>query len=154
MPWPSSRQNNPLFLKTTQPDPGLKFHYMVHSALDAIEEKGMTPKKWIFFAKRQGLPGCPFGLIVALSHHVALVSSLTKLNSENREAFLGLLCPADEYRVSVLLVPCLCGWLGVLSHAVRCLSCRYGYMTNTKVKFVLVVDDQRTKDQDVRTVSS
>jgi len=33
-------QNSPLFIKTFVPDTGLKFHYIVHSSLDVIEERG------------------------------------------------------------------------------------------------------------------
>lgn len=39
-------QNNPLYLEAFQTkgkqEDALKFHYIVHCALDAIEEKGMT----------------------------------------------------------------------------------------------------------------
>jgi len=34
------QQNNPLFIKTLSPvDDEVKFHYMVHASLDAVEEK-------------------------------------------------------------------------------------------------------------------
>lgn len=33
------------------------------------------------------------------------------------------------------------------------LSCRYGYLTNTKVKFILVTTDLDVRDADVRNVS-
>lgn len=39
-------QNNPLYLEAFQnkarPEDALKFHYIVHCALDAVEEKGMA----------------------------------------------------------------------------------------------------------------
>ncbi|ELR20959.1 uncharacterized protein ACA1_279410 [Acanthamoeba castellanii str. Neff] len=37
--------NNPLFLQSfeeTQPDEDLRFHYIVHTSLDMIEEKSMA----------------------------------------------------------------------------------------------------------------
>jgi hypothetical protein len=33
------KSNSPLFIKTFVPDTGLKFHYIVHSSLDVIEER-------------------------------------------------------------------------------------------------------------------
>lgn len=34
------QQNNPLYIKTLYPvDDEVKFHYMVHASLDAVEEK-------------------------------------------------------------------------------------------------------------------
>jgi hypothetical protein len=34
------QQNNPLYIKTLSPvDDEVKFHYMVHASLDAVEEK-------------------------------------------------------------------------------------------------------------------
>ncbi len=39
-------QNNPLYLKAFLPlaeEDSLKFHYIVHCALDAVEEKGAKP---------------------------------------------------------------------------------------------------------------
>ena len=47
--WPSScdsLQNNPLYLEAfyiTSQDETLRFHYIVHCALDAVEEKGVCP---------------------------------------------------------------------------------------------------------------
>ena len=35
-----SQQNYPLYILTTSPQPELKFHYIVHTCLDVIEEKG------------------------------------------------------------------------------------------------------------------
>ena len=36
-------QNYPLFIHTVYPEPELKFHYIVHTCLDVIEEKGVYP---------------------------------------------------------------------------------------------------------------
>jgi hypothetical protein len=37
------QQNNPLYIKTLSPvDDEVKFHYMVHASLDAVEEKVST----------------------------------------------------------------------------------------------------------------
>jgi hypothetical protein len=33
-------QNNPLYLRTFPDEEHLKFHYIVHCSLDAVEEKG------------------------------------------------------------------------------------------------------------------
>jgi len=40
-----SRKNNPLYLKTFVKDGALKFHFIVHSALDVVEEKGKKSEK-------------------------------------------------------------------------------------------------------------
>uniref|UniRef100_G1QDV8 Trafficking protein particle complex 2 like n=1 Tax=Myotis lucifugus TaxID=59463 RepID=G1QDV8_MYOLU len=60
----------------------LKFHYMVHTSLDVVDEK---------------------------------ISAMGKALVDQRELYLGLLYPTEDYKV-------------------------YGYVTNSKVKFVMVVD--------------
>ncbi|KAH8946385.1 hypothetical protein BDL97_12G091700 [Sphagnum fallax] len=87
------QENNPLYLQSfIDGDDALKFHYIVHSSLDIIEEKVNNPKK----------PG-------------------VSLN----ETYLGLLYPTEDYRV-------------------------FGYLSNTKIKFILVTTDQDVRDADVR----
>jgi hypothetical protein len=88
------QQNNPLFLQRYLPQHQLqhhqkfnaldevKFHYMVHASLDAVEEKVL----------------------------------LRRTPGEVPELYLGLLYPTEEFRV-------------------------YGYITNTHIKFVLVLDE-------------
>ena len=44
-------QNNPLYLEACKPasdEEVLKFHYVVHCALDAVEEKGKTLNRPLF----------------------------------------------------------------------------------------------------------
>ncbi|XP_031561998.1 trafficking protein particle complex subunit 2-like protein [Actinia tenebrosa] len=57
------------------------------------------------------------------------VSSLTKSSNDPRELYLGLLYPTEDYKV-------------------------YGYVTNTKVKFVVVVETANTslRDNEIRTM--
>eukprot|EP01134_Creolimax_fragrantissima_P001534 CFRG1534T1 len=69
------QNNTPLYLKSTRPDGGLKFPFIVHTSLDVVDEKMDSP-----------------------------------------DLYLGLLTPADEYNV-------------------------YGYLTNTKTKFIAVIDE-------------
>mmetsp|Transcript_17753 Transcript_17753/g.57404 ORF Transcript_17753/g.57404 Transcript_17753/m.57404 type:complete len:139 (+) Transcript_17753:1744-2160(+) len=91
------QQNNPLYLESFAGDNGedaLRFHYIVHCALDVIEEKVAAPSK-----------------------------GAASLN----ETYLGLLYPTEDFNV-------------------------YGYMSNTRVKFVMVLDDAEVKDADVRMV--
>eukprot|EP00775_Hariotina_reticulata_P001699 gene1699-2045_t len=88
------QQNNPLFLQRYSAQHQLqhqsqlntldevKFHYMVHASLDAVEEKVL----------------------------------LRRTPGEVPELYLGLLYPTEEFRV-------------------------YGYITNTHIKFVLVLDE-------------
>ncbi|XP_065065249.1 trafficking protein particle complex subunit 2-like protein [Rhopilema esculentum] len=91
-----ANENYPLYILTTSPQPELKFHYIVHTCLDVIEEKA---------------------------------SSLTKASNDPRELYLGLLYPTEDYKV-------------------------YGFVTNTKVKFVIVVEAANTslRDGDIRTM--
>lgn len=86
------QQNNPLFIKTLSPvDDEVKFHYMVHASLDAVEEKVLLRRN----------PG------------------------EVPELYLGLLYPTEEYRV-------------------------YGYISNTHIKFVLVLDEAGPREDDLK----
>lgn len=87
-------QNYPLYILTTSPQPELKFHYIVHTCLDVIEEKA---------------------------------SSLAKAATDPREHYLGLLYPTEDYKV-------------------------YGYVANTKVKFVIVIEAANLvlRDSDIR----
>eukprot|EP00897_Mesotaenium_endlicherianum_P007533 jgi/Mesen1/6808/ME000035S06192 len=85
--------SNPLYLQSfTDADDALKFHYIVHCALDVIDEKVSAPKK---------------------------------SSSAPSETFLGLLYPTEDYKV-------------------------YGYLSNTRIKFILVVDEQEPREADVR----
>lgn len=93
------QQNNPLYLETFQQtgagsEGALRFHYIVHCSLDAVEEKLLQPQK---------TPGEP------------------------SDAYLGLLYPTDDFKV-------------------------YGYVSNTKMKFILVLDDMAPKDEEMRLI--
>ncbi|XP_066509922.1 trafficking protein particle complex subunit 2-like protein [Hoplias malabaricus] len=57
------------------------------------------------------------------------ISTVGKAMSEQRELYLGLLYPTEDYRV-------------------------YGYVTNSKVKFVIVVDSSNTslRDNEIRSM--
>lgn len=88
------QSNNPLYLEPFQrnkQEDSLKFHYIVHCALDAVEEKVSAPRK---------TPGEVF------------------------DTYLGMLYPTEDYKV-------------------------YGYISNTGIKFMLVVDDLQ-KDEEIR----
>eukprot|EP00878_Enallax_costatus_P005501 GHUV01005773.1.p1 GENE.GHUV01005773.1~~GHUV01005773.1.p1 ORF type:complete len:140 (+),score=24.84 GHUV01005773.1:202-621(+) len=88
------QQNNPLFIRLyTATDDEVKFHYMVHASLDAVEEKVLLRRN----------PG------------------------EVPELYLGLLFPTEEYRV-------------------------YGYITNTHIKFILVLDEIIPRDDALQKV--
>eukprot|EP01113_Clastostelium_recurvatum_P042877 TRINITY_DN6995_c0_g1_i2.p1 TRINITY_DN6995_c0_g1~~TRINITY_DN6995_c0_g1_i2.p1 ORF type:complete len:139 (+),score=35.94 TRINITY_DN6995_c0_g1_i2:31-447(+) len=85
------KSNNPLYIRcfdnTEEP---LKFHYIVHSALDVVEEKS-TAKK-----------------------------------GASLDLYLGMLYPTEDYRV-------------------------YGYTTNSKIKFIIVVqEDGDSHDQAIK----
>lgn len=81
------------------------------------------------------------------------------------EAFLGLLYPTDNYRVWVhvkrsffflfliSLNPQNSTGLWFLLIVLCYETCSYGYLTNTKVKLILVTTDLDVRDADVRNVS-
>lgn len=88
------RDNEPLYIHSLLPESDLKFHYIVHTCLDVIEEK---------------------------------TALLTKPSQDPRELYLGLLYPTEDYKV-------------------------FGYVTNTKIKFVIIVESLNTtlRDNDIR----
>jgi hypothetical protein len=79
------------------------------------------------------------------------------------ETFLGLLYPIENYKVWVHLLSVwkilfdlyLMEWWKIdeFHFLFRNVICSYGYLTNTKVKFILVTTDLDVKDADVRNVS-
>jgi len=89
--------NKPLYLEAFQgsnsEEDTLKFHYVVHCALDAVEEKVSAPRK---------------------------------TPAEVFDTYLGMLYPTADYKV-------------------------YGYISNTRIKFMLVLDDTQ-KDEKMRMV--
>ncbi|KAK9823385.1 hypothetical protein WJX72_002400 [[Myrmecia] bisecta] len=89
--------NNPLYLETFQPgsdDDALKFHYIVHCSLDAVDEKVAMPKK---------------------------------SPADTADPYLGMLYPTEDYKV-------------------------YGYISNTKMKFILVLDEPVAREDDMRMI--
>lgn len=89
-----AKENYPLLIKCRNEEGNdLKFHYIVHTSLDVVDEK--------------------------ISH----VSKGSGTATDIREFYLGLLYPTEDYKV-------------------------YGYVTNTKIKFVIVVDPSNTQKRD------
>ncbi|PWA18949.1 hypothetical protein CCH79_00005029 [Gambusia affinis] len=72
------------------------------------------------------------------------VSAVGKSLADQRELYLGLLYPTEDYKV--------------LRRNNKCVSLtgrnRYGYVTNSKVKFVIVVDSSNTslRDNEIRSM--
>lgn len=88
------QKNNPLFIEVFSKQEALPFHYIVHCALDAVEEKVTAPRKG------------PSDLI---------------------DAYLGLLYPTEDYKV-------------------------YGYISNTRIKFLLVLNEQASREDEIRLI--
>ncbi|KAK1330350.1 hypothetical protein QTO34_010539 [Cnephaeus nilssonii] len=99
-----AKENYPLYIRSVPTENELKFHYMVHTSLDVVDEK---------------------------------ISAMGKALVDQRELYLGLLYPTEDYKV---LFPNQ--------------LCRYGYVTNSKVKFVMVVDSSNTalRDNEIRSM--
>ncbi|XP_043455817.1 trafficking protein particle complex subunit 2-like protein isoform X2 [Prionailurus bengalensis] len=91
-----AKENYPLYIRSAPTENELKFHYMVHTSLDVVDEK---------------------------------ISAMGKALVDQRELYLGLLYPTEDYKV-------------------------YGYVTNSKVKFVMVVDSSNTalRDNEIRSM--
>ncbi|KAK9799812.1 hypothetical protein WJX73_002139 [Symbiochloris irregularis] len=90
------RANNPLYLEACKPasdEEVLKYHYVVHCALDTVEEK------------------------------VALRTQ----PGEIADSYLGMLYPTEDHKV-------------------------YGYVSNTSIKFIFVVEEPAPKDEDMRAL--
>eukprot|EP00128_Syssomonas_multiformis_P002323 Colp12_sorted_trinity150504_noHs@18647 len=85
------KNNSPLYIRGTFAEKDLKFHYIIHTSLDVVEEKMSAAKG-------------------------------------NTDMYLGLLYPMEDYRV-------------------------YGYVTNTKIKMIAVINDYDTavKDSEIKT---
>nr|XP_030705298.1 trafficking protein particle complex subunit 2-like protein isoform X2 [Globicephala melas] len=135
-----AKENYPLYIRSVPTENELKFHYMVHTSLDVVDEK---------------------------------ISAMGKALVDQRELYLGLLYPTEDYKVyprtwqwlRVWGFPAVAGlctvmpWLG-LSQSPRVKSvfpnqlCSYGYVTNSKVKFVMVVDSSNTalRDNEIRSM--
>nr|XP_055163102.1 trafficking protein particle complex subunit 2-like protein isoform X2 [Nyctereutes procyonoides] len=99
-----AKENYPLYIRSIPTENELKFHYMVHTSLDVVDEK---------------------------------ISAMGKALVDQRELYLGLLYPTEDYKVYP-------------SYQL----CRYGYVTNSKVKFVMVVDSSNTalRDNEIRSM--
>ncbi|KAB0405008.1 hypothetical protein E2I00_013539, partial [Balaenoptera physalus] len=102
-------QNYPLYIRSVPTENELKFHYMVHTSLDVVDEK---------------------------------ISAMGKALVDQRELYLGLLYPTEDYKSPRAK--------SVFPNQL----CRYGYVTNSKVKFVMVVDSSNTalRDNEIRSM--
>ncbi len=114
-------------------DDQLKFHYVVHTSLDMVEEKGLS-----LFKFRE-----------------MFIKTLTAVNVKKAsnaatilDSYLGMLYPTEDYKVYENYY--FSRWCLFFS------CCRYGYITNTKIKLIVVIDDSYTeiKEAELRTVSS
>eukprot|EP00053_Salpingoeca_punica_P005571 m.55322 g.55322 ORF g.55322 m.55322 type:complete len:137 (+) comp13304_c0_seq4:108-518(+) len=80
------------------------------------------------FVKSVGEEALKFQYMVHTSLDIVEEKTLTVKTDEVVDAYLGMLYPYDEYRV-------------------------YGFVTNTKVKFMVVIDElQQMRDSDMRTL--
>ncbi|XP_062967164.1 trafficking protein particle complex subunit 2-like protein isoform X2 [Cynocephalus volans] len=61
-----AKENYPLYIRSTPTENELKFHYMVHTSLDVVDEK---------------------------------ISAMGKALVDQRELYLGLLYPTEDYKV-------------------------------------------------------
>lgn len=74
-----------------------------------------------------------------------------KPTPDSRELYLGMLYSTEQYKMCVRLS--LSFFKYVLMRYVLC--CSFGYITNTKIKLILVIDSSNTalRENEVRSVS-
>eukprot|EP00891_Asterochloris_glomerata_P006223 jgi/Astpho2/6223/Aster-03630 len=112
------QKNNPLFIEVFSKQEALPFHYIVHCALDAVEEKG------------EGFMCSLHRSTLACLTHGAMLPAVTaprKGPSDLIDAYLGLLYPTEDYKV-------------------------YGYISNTRIKFLLVLNEQASREDEIRLI--
>ena len=80
-------QNYPLYIRSVPTENELKFHYMVHTSLDVVDEK---------------------------------ISAMGKALVDQRELYLGLLYPTEDYKVYPSRPAGACWWAS--PHKVRILG--------------------------------
>lgn len=75
-----------------------------------------------------------------------------KSASDNRELYLGQLYSLETCKMYPFLNPCLCP---IWRSRFLTLLFSYGYVTNTKIKFIIVVDstNMALRDNEIRSVS-
>ncbi|KAJ6657154.1 hypothetical protein lerEdw1_002743 [Lerista edwardsae] len=80
------------------------------------------------------------------------ISAMGKALVDQRELYLGLLYPTEDYKVYLLMLFQFCDFLPVAVFLDQ--PSRYGYVTNSKVKFVMVVDSSNTalRDNEIRSM--
>jgi hypothetical protein len=124
-------QNNLLYIRSfTNADDSLKFHFISHTALDMVEEKGKYARHFTLSSSELPLRSkCQE--IEQCSHCVGHVLGLALSNGRVQSV-----CSNDLWPLLMLLLR------------------SYGYITNTKIKFITVVDDSSTevKEADLRNV--
>ena len=121
-----AKENNPLLLRVFEGagEDETKFHHICYCSIDAFEEKeqAMRCARAPVCAPRLLLRCGPApGLRRALTARAGSRRRATAGGPRQIDSFLGVLVLVQDYKV-------------------------YGYVTNTGVRFVLVVDDKDNKD--------
>lgn len=114
-------------------DKELELQYRVHAALDVVEEKCTVSQ-----TSSQDSRDLYIGLLYSTEYHKMYVQT-TIIHFE---------CKVESKQYSLFIV---CILFASIFHAHR-----YGYVTNSKIKFIIVVDSSNTalRENDVRTVST
>ena len=87
------KDNNPLYIRAFGPYDQLRFHFIVHTALDFVEEKVATQRQ------QTSTPSAPQPAAAGTSKH---------------DSYLGLLYPIEELRVYGYLTNCRIKLIAVL----------------------------------------
>eukprot|EP00891_Asterochloris_glomerata_P006222 jgi/Astpho2/6222/Aster-03629 len=118
------QKNNPLFIEVFSKQEALPFHYIVHCALDAVEEKGE-------------------GFMCSLHRRLQGILLGALLEWQNLMKHKGLRNDGGQ----------------LFWHLLQLLRCKgldgvqvYGYISNTRIKFLLVLNEQASREDEIRLV--
>ncbi|XP_024274543.1 trafficking protein particle complex subunit 2-like protein isoform X3 [Oncorhynchus tshawytscha] len=109
-----------------------RYSYSIHMQISAVLQSWSKPKNYPLFIRSVPIQNeLKFHYTVHTSLDVVeeKISAVGKAMADQRELYLGLLYPTEDYKV-------------------------YGYVTNSKVKFVIVVDSSNTslRDNEIRSM--
>ena len=124
------KENNPLYVRAFGQYDQLRFQFIVHTALDSVEEKGV-PRSCVQTCAHcsnkidHRIWGCPL-IVRAVAAQRQAAQGGSGGNSKF-DSYLGLLYPIEEYRV-------------------------YGFLSNCRVKLIVVLDEEEVKDGEMKAL--
>lgn len=125
-------QNSPLFLQALDGADHMLYHHIVHSALDIVGEKCAR--------------SCRVSVVVDFAHARWCLEQTNHVCRKIRTCIL-------DFCAQSMTAACtspVCS--PAVSHLTPDPASRYGYVTNTQIKFILVTADVIVRDSDISSV--